>query len=150
MIKERIMQLAKEGWIILDLDDVAEANHVSSKARELCTLQFGNLELVFLIEPWLLSPSTEERPCSAAILNRATVNMTSCSELEEETNEESDSKENCSEEIDKTMASLEAMPKGLNWGRLFSFPSETHQHMVIALQHLEIQAGKVKTVVEMA
>jgi len=29
-IKERIMQLAKEGRIILDLDDVVEANHVSS------------------------------------------------------------------------------------------------------------------------
>ena len=37
-IKERIMQLAKEGMIILDLDDVAEANHVSSQTRELYTL----------------------------------------------------------------------------------------------------------------
>jgi len=43
-IKKHIVQLAKEERIILDLDDVAEANHVSCQARELCTLQFGNLE----------------------------------------------------------------------------------------------------------
>jgi len=49
------MQLAKEGRIILNLDDVVEAHHVSSQARELCTLQFGNLEHVVLLEPWLLN-----------------------------------------------------------------------------------------------
>ena len=30
IVKEHIMQLAKEGRIILDLDDVVEINHVSS------------------------------------------------------------------------------------------------------------------------
>jgi len=50
-IKECIMQLAKEGRIILDLDDVVEANHVSSQTRDLCTLPFGNLEPVVLFEP---------------------------------------------------------------------------------------------------
>ena len=33
-----IMQLAKEGRIILDMDNVIETNHVSSQIRELCTL----------------------------------------------------------------------------------------------------------------
>ena len=61
-IKERIMQFVKEGKIILDLDDVVEANHVSSQTRELCTLQFGNLEPVVLFEPWLLSPKREVFP----------------------------------------------------------------------------------------
>jgi len=35
-IKERIMQLVKEGKIILDLDDVVKINHVSFQTRELC------------------------------------------------------------------------------------------------------------------
>ena len=113
-IKERIMQLAKEGRIILDLDDVVKANHVSSQRRELCPLQFGNLEPVIQFEPWLLSPNTEERSFSSAFLDRITVNMTSCSELEEETNKKVVSKENCSGETDKIVDALEAMPIYLN------------------------------------
>jgi len=60
-IKERIMQFDKEGRIILNLDDVVEANHVSFQTRELCTLQFGNLEPVILLEPRLLNPNMQER-----------------------------------------------------------------------------------------
>jgi len=60
-IKERIMQLAKDGRIILELDNVLEANHISSQIRELCTLQFGKLEPVILFKPWLLSPNTKGR-----------------------------------------------------------------------------------------
>jgi len=52
----------------------------------------------------------------AAFLNRIIVNMTSCLELEEETNEEGVNKENCSEETDKAVAALEAMPVCLTWG----------------------------------
>jgi len=37
-VKERIMQLAKEGRIILDLDDAVKANHISSQTRESCIL----------------------------------------------------------------------------------------------------------------
>jgi len=59
--------------------------------------------------------------------------VTSYLELEEETNEEAVSKENCSKETDKTVAALEAMPVCLNWGQVFSLPNETCQHMVIAL-----------------
>ena len=108
MIKEHIMQLAKQGRIILDLDDVAEANHVSTPIRELCTLQFGNLKLIVLFEPWLLNSNTEVRSFSTAFLDRTRVNMTSCSELKEETNE-GVNKENCSRDTDKTVAALEAM-----------------------------------------
>jgi len=50
-IKERIIQLAKEGRIILELDDVVEENHISSQTRELCTLPFWNLEPIVLFEP---------------------------------------------------------------------------------------------------
>ena len=41
------------------------------------------------------------------------------------------------------------MPICLNWGQIFSLPNETRQHMVIALQHPEVYAKKVKGVVEM-
>ena len=51
MIKECIIQFAKEGRIILDLDDIVKANHVSSQTRELCTLPFWNLEPIVLFEP---------------------------------------------------------------------------------------------------
>ena len=51
MIMERIMQLAKVGKIILDLDDVVEANRSSSQKMEFCTLQFRNLEPVVLFKP---------------------------------------------------------------------------------------------------
>ena len=76
--------------------------------------------------------------------------MTSCSELEEETEEEGVSKENCSEETDKIVASLEAVPVCLKWGQIFSFPNKTCQHMVIALKHAEIYVERVKGAVEMA
>jgi len=118
------MQLAKDGRIILDLDDVVEVNHVSSQTRELYTLQFENLDPIVLFEPWLLSPNIKERSFSAAFLDRTTVNMTSCSELEEETDEEGFNKENYLGETDKTVAALEAMPICLNWGQIFSLPSE--------------------------
>ena len=48
------------------------------------------------------------------------------------------------------MATLEAMPICLNWGHIFSLPNKTPQHMVIALQHLEIHADRVKCVIEMS
>jgi len=56
----------------------------------------------------------KEKSFSAAFLVRITANMTSCSKLEEETNEEGVSNKNCSEETDKTMITLEAMPICLN------------------------------------
>jgi len=34
-LKERIMQLAKNGMIILDLDDIVKTNHISFQIRGL-------------------------------------------------------------------------------------------------------------------
>ena len=133
----------------MDLDDVVEVNHASFQTRELCTIQFRNLEPVVLFGPWLLIPNMKETSFSDAFLNRTTVNMISCFELEEETDKEGASKKNCSGERDKTVATLKAMPICLNWGQIFGLPNETHQHKVIALQHPEIYAERVKGVVEM-
>ena len=76
--------------------------------------------------------------------------MTSCFEAEEETDKEGGSKENFPRETDMTTVILEAMPMRLNWEHIFSLPNATLQHMVDALQHPEIYADKVKSVVEMS
>ena len=81
------MQLVKEGRIILNLEDAIKANHTSSQTRELCILQSGNLEPVILLDPWLLNPNMQERSFPVTFLDK-TVNITSCSEVEEETDEE--------------------------------------------------------------
>ena len=47
------------------------------------------------------------------------------------------------------VAALEAMPIRLNWENMFNLPNETRQQMVVALQHSEIYADRVKGVVEM-
>jgi len=56
----------------LNLDDIVEANHVSSQIRELCTLQFRNLESVVLLKPWLLTPDMKGRSFSVDFLDRTT------------------------------------------------------------------------------
>jgi len=58
MLKARIMHLAKDGTIILDLDDAAETNHTTiwcehchlapSLIEELVILKFGSLEPMML------------------------------------------------------------------------------------------------------
>ena len=78
------------------------------------------------------------------------LNMTWCFEFEEETNDEGVSKENFSGKADKIVDALNAMPICLNCEQIFSLPNETCQHMVIALQHPEIYAEKVKGAVEMS
>jgi len=35
-------EMAKEGWIILDLDEVVKTNHISSQTKELSAIQFGS------------------------------------------------------------------------------------------------------------
>jgi len=80
---------------------------------------------VILLETGLPNPNMQERSFAVTFLDRTTVNMTSCFELEEETNEEDGSKDNCLGEPDKTVAATEAMPMNLNWRHIFSLPNET-------------------------
>jgi len=62
----------------------------------------------------LLNSVTQERSFPINIFDKLVVNMTSCSELEEAIDEERANKENCSGEMDKTVAALEAMPICMN------------------------------------
>jgi len=92
----------------------------------------------------------QEKSFPVTFFDKTTVNVSSCSEVEEETYKDGGSKENCSAETDQTVAALKAMPICLNWGNMFSLPNMAHQHMVVALQHQKIYANKVKGFVEMS
>ena len=58
--------------------------------------------------------------------------------------------ENSPGEMDRTLATLQAILIRLNWGQMFSLFDEIHRHMVIALQNPEIYTDKVKGVEEMS
>jgi len=78
------------------------------------------------------------------------INITSCSEVEAETDEEGTRKKDFLRETDKTMAALEPIPIRLNWGHIFSLPNETCQHMEVALERPKIYAERVKGVMKMS
>jgi len=64
----------------------------------------------------------QERSFPVNIFNKLAVNMTSCFEVEKELDEEEGGQENSLREIDKTLASLEAILVHLNWRQIFSLP----------------------------
>jgi len=88
-------------------------NDISSQTRELLVIWFGNLELAALLENRLHNFIIQKRPAPVTFFDKITINMTSCSEVEEAG---SGRQENSSAEIGKTLAALAAMPVRLNWG----------------------------------
>jgi len=97
----------------------------------------------------LLNPNIQERSFPITFFDRTTINIASCSEVEDDTDEEGVGKENYSGETNKTVATLEAMPMRLNLGHIFSLSNDTCKHMVVALQPLQTNADRVKGVTEM-
>ena len=87
-LKERLMQLIEDGTIILDLDDVVETNHISYRTRGLSLFQFGSLDPAILYEHGLTSPAAQGGFFPVSIFDKLTVNMTSCSKVKEEADEE--------------------------------------------------------------
>jgi len=98
----------------------------------LSTIQFGNVEPVVLLEIGLLNLVTQQRFFLVTIFNKITVNMTSCSDLKEGTDEEDEKSEKSPGETEKTLAALVVIPIYLKWGQIFSLLGETRQHMVAA------------------
>jgi len=94
MFKERIMQLAKNGMIILNLDDVVETNHILCQTNELSITWLASLEPIVLHEHGLPNPVTQEVFFPVRIFNKITVNMTSCSNVGEEADKEDGRQEN--------------------------------------------------------
>jgi len=64
------------------------------------------MEPVVVLDPGLLNANMQEKSFPVTFLDRTTVNMTSCFKVEEETDEESGSNENCSGETSTTVAAL--------------------------------------------
>ena len=116
-VKERIMRLANDGIIILDLDDVIEIDHISCQINGLFVIQFGRLELVVLQEHGLPNPIMQERFVPISIFDKLTINMTSCSQVEEETEEEDDRQKNSLRQKDKSLDALKCMPVRSIWGK---------------------------------
>jgi len=113
-LKERIMRPIKDGAVILDFNDVAETNHITSQTKELCAIEFGSLESIVILHHGLLNLSTQEMSFLTTFFDRTTVNMASYFEVEQEIDEEGGSKENCLGEKNKIVATLETMPMFLN------------------------------------
>ena len=126
------MWLMEDGTIILDLDNLVVTNHISCQIRGLSPIQFESLEPFVQREHRLPNPATQERSFPVNVFDKLAVNMTSCFEVEEVSDERH---ENSLCEINKTLAALEAIPVCLNWGQIFSLPNETCQHMLTALRH---------------
>jgi len=95
-------------------------------------------------EPLVLVTLEEFFP--TGFFEKVTVNMTSCSELEEEENEGSNRRGESLQVADKTLTVLEALPPRMGWGQIFYLPDEMCQHVVVALQYPELYADKIKDV----
>jgi len=76
-------------------------------------IQFGSLEPFVLRKHSLPNPVTQERSFPVNVFNKLALNMTSCFEVEEESDER---QENSLGEIDKALAALEAILVHINWG----------------------------------
>jgi len=77
---------------------------------------------------------------------KVTVNMTLCSELEEEEDEGSDGQEESPRVVDKTLTILEVLPARMGWGQIFYLLDQMCQHVVAILQQPEFYADKIKDV----
>jgi len=146
------MKLARDGRIILDLDDLS-ASIISllkyskailklmSKARRRQKIQPINLP-----EQEPLIPVTLEEFFPMDFFDKVTINMTSCYEMEDEENGDEERQEQGLEDDDKTLTVLEALPTCIDWTLIFNFPKDVRQHVVVAFQHQKLYADKVKDV----
>ena len=76
--------------------------------------------------------------------------MVSCSELEDENDEEDEqvdfSKVSPLNIDDKDLTVLEALPIGMSGKQIFHLPEEIHEQIVFALRHVKLYNGKVKDI----
>jgi len=79
---------AYDGTIILDLDNVVKTNHIFFQTKRLSAIQFGSLEPAILYEHGIPNPSMQEGFFLVNVFDKPAANMTSCSEVEEETDKE--------------------------------------------------------------
>jgi len=88
------MHLAKNGTIILDLDDVVKTNCISCQAKRLSIILFGSLLPIGLHKNGLPNLVTQEGFFPIRIFDKLVVNITLYSKVEEEIEEEDGRQEN--------------------------------------------------------
>jgi len=76
MLKERIMQLIKDGTIRLGLDYIVETNHISCQTKGLSLIYFRSLEPAIQYEHGLPSCATQEEFFPVSIFDKLAVDMT--------------------------------------------------------------------------
>jgi len=67
-----------------------------------------------------MEPVTQEGFFPVSFFDKLTIDMILCSEVKEETDDDDVRQVNSPGDMDKTLAALEAIPKCLNWGQIFS------------------------------
>ncbi|XP_074300563.1 uncharacterized protein LOC141631841 [Silene latifolia] len=143
-LKEKIMQLSKEGKIILDLDDT-----------------FGSFEPVALrIQGSLpsLPPMSLEKKLPSRYNNKEKKH-----EDDDEATEDGDDKKKIeeggpddailpqqshSEKENKIVAALDALPTNMEWKQIFHLPKEKRKLIIRGLEKPELYAGKMKDKIE--
>jgi len=87
-LKEHIMRLIEDGTIVLDANDMVETNCISCQTKGLSLIQFGSLEPTVHYESGLPSPTTQGEFFPIRVFDKLTINMTLCSKVKEEADEE--------------------------------------------------------------
>ena len=70
--------------------------------------------------------------------------MTFCYEIEDEEEGDEDKLGKSSENEERALTILEPFAASMDWRQILKLPEELHQHIVVALQHSELYADKVK------
>ena len=72
--------------------------------------------------------------------------MTSCYEMEDEEEGDEDQPKESSEHEKRVLTIPKALLACMDWRQILNLSEEVHQHIVVALQHLELYADEVKDV----
>ena len=104
------------------------------------------IQPVDLLEQEPLIPVTLKDFFTVDFFNKVIVNMTSCYEMEDDEEEDEEKLEKPSKSEDKTPTMLEALLTCIDERKILNLPEEVRQNVVVALQHPELYADKVKDV----
>jgi len=80
----------------------------------------------------------------AGFFEKVTVNMTSCYEMEDNEEGDEDQLEESSEYEKSVLTIPEALPACMNCRQILNLSEEVRQQVVVAMQHPELYAEKVK------
>jgi len=119
--------------------------HVRSKKRSK-TNKRQEIQPINLLEQEPLVPVTLKEFFPVDFFDKVTVNMTSCYEMKDEEEGDENKLEKSLENKVRALTIPEAFLACMDWRQILNLSEEVHQHIVVALQHLELYADEVKDV----